>query len=189
MKGKFCFITLFTVILLLLSSSAWGQDEDYPKVEVFGGFSWVEIDVEGGEDERLNGWQASISGNFHENIGLSFNSGGQYQSLSGIGVQLYEFLVGPRFTLRIDEGTLFAHALVGVNQARVSGLGTFPLPGVGDTLSETAFAVGFGGGADINVSDWGAFRMVQIDYIADRLSDEWSWNYRAGVGFVLKFGN
>jgi hypothetical protein len=55
MKGKFCFITLFTVILLLLSSSAWGQDEDYPKVEVFGGFSWVEIDVEGGEDERLNG--------------------------------------------------------------------------------------------------------------------------------------
>ncbi len=189
MKGKFCFITLFTVILFLLSSSAWGQDEDYPKVEVFGGFSWVEIDVEGGEDERLNGWQASISGNFHENIGLSFNSGGQYQSLSGIGVQLYEFLVGPRFTLRIDEGALFAHALVGLNYARVSGLGTFPLPGVGDTLSETAFAVGFGGGADINVSDWGAFRMVQIDYIADRLSDEWSWNYRAGVGFVFKFGN
>ncbi len=31
--------------------------------------------------------------------------------------------------------------------------------------------------------------MVQIDYIADRLSDEWSWNYRAGVGFVFKFGN
>ena len=51
-----CFLSLFTVILLLLSSSALGQDGDYPKVEVFGGFSWLEIDVEGGEDERFNGW-------------------------------------------------------------------------------------------------------------------------------------
>ena len=43
-----CFLSLFTVILLLLLSSALGQDGDYPKVEVFGGFSWLEIDVEGG---------------------------------------------------------------------------------------------------------------------------------------------
>jgi len=168
------FLSLFTLILLLLSSSVLGQDGDYPKVEVFGGFSWQEIDVVGGGDERFNGWQASISGNFHKNIGLVFNSGGQYRS----GVQLYEYLVGPRLTVRIDEGTIFARALVGLNQARVSGLG----------ISDTAFAIGFGGGADINLSDWGAFRLLQIDYIADRFSDEWNWNYRAGIGFVFKFG-
>jgi len=183
-----CFLRLFTLTLLLLSSSALGQDGDYPKVEVFGGFSWLQVDVVGAGDERFNGWQASISGNFHENIGIVVDVGGQYKSVLGIGIQLYEYLVGPRFTFRIDEGALFAHALVGLNQARVSGLGIFPLPGVGDTLSETAFAVGFGGGADVNVGDWGAFRLVQIDYIADRLSDEWNWNYRAGIGFVFKFG-
>jgi len=184
-----CFLSLFTLMLLLLSSSALGQDDDYPKVEVFGGGSWLEVDADGGEDVRFYGWQASISGNFHENIGLVFDVGGRYKSVLDITTQLYEFLVGPRFTMRIDEGTVFAHALVGLNQARVAGLpALFQLPGVGDTLSETAFAVGFGGGADINVTDWGAFRIAQIDYIGNRFADEWNWSFRAGIGFVFKFG-
>ncbi len=129
---------------------------------------------------RFYGWQASISGNFHENIGLVFDVGGRYKSVLDITTQLYEFLVGPRFTMRIEDGALFVHALAGLKYGRISGLG--------DTLSDTAFAIGFGGGADINLSDWGAFRLLQIDYIADRFSDEWNWNYRAGIGFVFKFG-
>jgi len=177
-----------SIVLSLLAVPLWGQDEDYPKVEVFGGYSWLEVDADGGEDETFRGWQASISGNFHENIGLAFNSGGQYKTLFGISLQAYEFLLGPRLTLRSDGATLFAHALAGLNYARVSGLSTFPLPGLGDTLSDTAFAIGFGGGADINANDWLAIRMLQVDYIADRFSDEWSWNYRAGMGFVFKFG-
>ena len=158
-----CFLSLFTVILLLLSSSALGQDGDYPKVEVFGGFSLL-----GSGDEPLYGWQASISRNFHENIGIVVDAGGRYQS----GVQLDEFLVGPRLTARTDSGALFVHALAGLN-----------------ALSETAFSVGFGVGADVNVGDW-TIRMLQIDYIGNRISglDEWSWNYRLGIGLVFKFG-
>jgi hypothetical protein len=176
------FLSLFTLILLLLSSSAWGQDGDYPRVEVFGGFSWIEIDVEGGEDERFNGWQASISGNFNENIGIVVDAGGRYRSFVDITTQSYEFLVGPRFTMRIEDGSLFVHALAGLNHARISGLG--------DTLSDTAFAMGFGGGVDISVGDWGAIRMLQVDYIGTRISglDEWDWNLRTGIGFVFKFG-
>jgi len=141
-----------STILLLLAVPVWGQDEDYPKVEVLGGFSWLEVDADGGEVEEFYGWQASISGNFHENIGLVFDVGGQYKSVLDITNQFYEFLVGPRFTLRLADGNLFAHALAGLKYARVSGLSTFPLPGLGDTLSDTAFAIGFGGGADINAS-------------------------------------
>ncbi len=181
MTSKY-FLSLFTVILLLLSSSALGQDGDYPRVEAFGGFSWIEIDGEGGEDERFNGWQASISGNFHENIGIVFDAGGRYKSFLDITTQFYEFLAGPRFTKRIEDGALFAHALVGLNYARISGLGP--------TISDTAFAIGFGGGVDINVGDWGAIRMLQVDYIGNRVSglDEWDWNVRTGIGFVFKFG-
>jgi len=164
--------------------------QDYPKVEVFGGFSTVDIDAEGGEDVRFYGWQASISGNVHKNIGLVFDVSGRYKSFLDIEVQFYEFLVGPRFTQRIDRGMVFVHALAGFEYVRVSGLGTSPLLGFGDTLSDTAFAIGLGGGADINIGDWGAFRMVQIDYIGNRVSglDEWNWDYRAGIGFVFKFG-
>ncbi len=175
-----CFFSLFTGILLLLSSSALGQD--YPKVEVFGGFSTVDIDAESGEDVRFYGWQASISGNVHKNIGLVFDVGGRYKSFLDITTQSYEFLVGPRFTMRIEDGALFVHALAGLNHARISGLG--------DTLSDTAFAMGFGGGVDISVGDWGAIRILQVDYIGTRISglDEWDWNYRVGIGFVFKFG-
>ncbi len=174
------FLILVTVSLLLLSSSVLGQDGDYPKVEVFGGFSWLEVDADGGEDVRFYGWQASISGNFHENIGIVFDAGGRYSSFLDITAQLYEFLAGPRFTMRIEDGALFLHALAGLNHARIAGLG--------DTLSDTVFAIGFGGGADLNVGDWGAFRMLQIDIIADRFSGEWIWNERASIGFVFKFG-
>jgi len=176
------FLTLFTVTLLLLSSSALGQDGDYPKVEAFGGFSWIEIDGEGGEDERFNGWQASISGNFHENIGIVFDAGGRYSSFLDITAQLYEFLAGPRFTMRIEDGALFVHALGGFKYARISGFGP--------TISDTVFAIGFGGGIDISVGDWGAIRMLQVDYIGNHLEgvDEWEWNYRVGIGFVFKFG-
>jgi len=180
-----CFLSLFTLILLLLSSSALGQDGDYPKVEVFGGFSLLE-NIDDDNDETFYGWQASISLNFHENIGIVVDAGGQYQS----GIQLYEFLVGPRITLRTGSGSLFGHALAGLNYARVSGLGIFPIPGVGDTISDTVFAIGFGGGADINVGDW-TIRMLQVDGIGNRVSglDEWSWNYRLGMGLVFKFGD
>ncbi len=65
------FISLFTAILLL-SSSAWGQDGDYPKTEFFGGFSYLNADlnVDFGRRHNLFGWQVSISDNFHENVGL-----------------------------------------------------------------------------------------------------------------------
>ena len=174
MASKY-FLTLFTLILLLLSSSALSQDGDYPKVEVFGGFSLLE-NVDDDNDETFYGWQASIIRNFHENIGIVVDVGGQYQS----GIQLYELLVGPRITLRTDSGSLFGHALAGLKYGRISGLD--------DTISDTAFAIGFGVGADVNIGDW-TIRMLQIDGIANRFSDEWSWDYRLGMGLVFKFGD
>jgi len=184
MASKY-FLSLFTGILLLLSLSALGQDGDYPKVEVFGGFSLLE-NVDDDNDETFYGWQASIIRNFHENIGIVVDVGGQYQS----GIQLYEFLVGPRITVRTDSGSLFGHALAGLNYGRISGLGPSPLPGLGDTISDTAFAIGFGGGADVNVGDW-TIRMLQVDGIGNRVSGlaEWSWNYRLSMGLVFKFGD
>ena len=52
------FISLFTSILLLLSSPAWGQDGDYPKNEFFGGFSYLNADLNTdlGRRHNLFGW-------------------------------------------------------------------------------------------------------------------------------------
>ncbi len=172
-----------SIVFLLLAAPVWGQD--YPRVEVFGGFSYLDVVVDdvfaGASEERFYGWQASISGNFHENIGLVFDVGGQYKSVLDITTQFYEFLVGPRFRTQNEPVTGFAHALVGLMHARVSGLG--------DTLSDTALALGFGGGVDVNVSDVVAIRAFQTDFLVDHFVDEWHWNFRVGSGIVFKFGD
>ncbi len=179
-----------SIVLLLLAAPVWGQD--YPKVEVFGGFSYLDVIVDdvfaGASEVRFYGWQANISGNFHENIGLVFDVGGQYKSVLDITTQFYEFLVGPRFRTQNEPITGFAHAMVGLVHARASGLSAFPLPGVGDTVSDTAFALGFGGGVDVNVNDVVAIRVFQTDFLVDHFADEWNWNFRIGSGIVFKFG-
>ncbi len=170
-----CFLSLFTVILLLLSSSALGQDGDYPKVEAFGGYSWIEIDGEGGEDERFNGWQASISGNFHENIGIVVDVGGQYKSVLGIGFSYYEFLLGPRFMVRSERVTGFVHALFGHRYV-------FALSDI-----DSAFALGLGGGMDVSVSDSIGIRVFQFDYMPNNSRSMWRHDVRFGSGIVFKW--
>ena len=178
MTSKY-FLSLFTVILLLLSSSALGQDGDYPEVEVFGGFSYLNSNPgTANQREDFFGWQASISANFHENFGFTFDSGGQYRTArAGFTVQNYEFLLGPRYIVRGGRFTGFAHALIGLEYVRFSG-------GFGDT----AFAMGFGGGVDVNASDRIAIRAFQLDYMPARFSSlRWNHDARVGAGVVFRF--
>ncbi len=165
------FLSLFTVILLLLSSSALGQD--YPKVEVFGGFSYLNADL--GTRENFFGWQGSVSGNVKANIGIVFDAGGQYKSVLGIGISFYELLLGPRFMVRSERVTGFVHALAGHRYV-------FALSNI-----DSAFALGFGGGMDVSVSDSIAIRVFQLDYMPNHSRSMWRHDVRFGSGIVLKW--
>jgi len=164
-------LLLISTVLLLLTVPAWGQD--YPRMEVFGGFSYFSADA--GTRESFFGWQASISANFHENIGFTLDSGGQYNTNFGITLQAYEFLLGPRYIIRGERFTGFAHALFGLEHARAGG------------FSDTAFAMGFGGGVDVNASDRIAIRAFQLDYIPVTSSGVWTHDARVGAGVVFRF--
>ena len=166
------FLSLFTVILLLLSSSALGQDGDYPKVEVFGGFSYLSADL--GTRENFFGFQGSVSGNVKENIGIVVDVGGQYKSVLGIGISYYELLLGPRFMVRRERVTAFVHALVGNRYIFVP------------SDIESAFALGFGGGMDVSASDSIGIRVFQFDYMPNHSRGMWSHDVRFGFGIVLK---
>ena len=168
-----CFLSLFTLILLLLSSSALGQNGDYPKVEVFGGFSYLNADL--GTRENFFGWQGSVSGNVKENIGIVVDAGGQYKSVLGIGISFYELLLGPRFMVRSERVTGFVHALAGNRYVFVPG------------DIDSAFALGFGGGMDVNVSDSIAIRVFQLDYMPNRSRGMWRHDVRFGSGIVFKW--
>lgn len=164
-------VGLVLILTALLAVPAMGQDE-YPKAEVFGGFSYLNLDALGTRENAL-GFQASVAGNFHKNIGIVGDFGGQYKSIEGVTAHAYEYLFGPQFNYRTEKSNAFFHGLFG--GASVGGGGA----------SENGFAMGIGGGVDVKVSDHLAFRVMQVDYLPTRIGEVWEHNFRLGVGIVF----
>ncbi len=77
---------------------------------------------------------------------------------------------------RVGSATGFLHGLVGGVQARAL------------STSQTGFAVGPGGGVDVNVRGGIAVRVIQIDFISDHIGGRWGHDLRASVGVVFKVG-
>ncbi len=146
------------------SISAYAQE--YPKAEVFGGFS-----VLSAYGVQAPGWQASVAGNVHKHFGVVADFGGQYKQ----GVQVYQYLFGPRFRAQTGRTTLFVHGLLGGATARSGG----------DTAN--GFAMGLGGGVDIGITKKVAVRVLQLDWVPTRFEGAWLNGIgRAGFGIVLK---
>ena len=189
-------VSLLIAAILILASGLQAQ-EGYPRVEVFGGYSYAGLDATGfrgfANREVAHGWAASITGNLHKNFGFTADFAGQYgtandalitEPLPGQGCLLVvpplpgcfdlvdidfntqQFLFGPRFSFRRERVTAFAHALFGVNRTHLTGFvanqNTFP------SVSETDFAMGYGGGLDINAGKNIAIRLFQVDYVPVR---------------------
>ncbi len=158
----------------LLAVPAMGQNE-YPKAEVFGGFSYASVDIVGLRENAI-GWQAAVGGNFHKNVGIVADFGGQYKSIEGVRVSAYEFMAGPQFNSRTEKANVFFHGLFGGATLR------------GEGASENGFALGVGGGVDVKISDRVAFRVFQVDYLPTHILQAWEHNFRLGVGIVFKSG-
>ena len=175
---------LLFVLLLASRVPAWSQDT--PLVEAFGGFSLLTVGVEGLDREWSPGWQGSFALNLTPTIGIVADFGGQYESQDVLGAQVdssvHEFLFGPRFSARTEGATPFAHFLLG--GARQSS-------SVSDQefFRNTNFALGFGGGFDINMGESFSLRALQFDWLPMRAGGEWVSNqFRIGIGFVFKTG-
>lgn len=102
----------------------------------------------------------------------------------GVHFDSYNFLVGPVASNRFADTTVFVHALAGANLIRTSGSGL-------NTLSDTSFAMAFGGGFDINATRHVSVRPIEIDYLFTKHGDapnNVQNNVRVSAGFVFRFG-
>jgi hypothetical protein len=182
---------LFTSVLsLLLPLPALAQE--YPRVEVFGGYSYFRANPEG---YNLNGWNASIAGNISNWFGIVGDVSGHYGAPSqfgfripGVDISSYTFLAGPKLAYREGRVTAFAHFLIGDARA---GTGAFGL-----STSDNALAAAIGGGIDFKLNDWLAVRAIQADYVMTRFrtapeefGPERQNNARLSFGLVLQLGN
>jgi hypothetical protein len=74
--------------VLGLCGSAFGQD--VPRAEVFGGYSYLNIDTNGlSSRQSANGWEAAISGNFNNWFGVEGDVAGYYKTTAGVSVRDY----------------------------------------------------------------------------------------------------
>ncbi len=104
--------------------------QDFPRAEVFGGYSHVSADFAGSGRANLNGWNGALTGNFNRWLGVTTDLMGVYDAqdvTNTLGVpcppfcspfhlrtHAYTFLFGPQISLRSERFTPFAHALFGV---------------------------------------------------------------------------
>lgn len=188
-------ITLLSASLFLAVSA--NAQSDYPKAEVYAGYSHFSFDVRvdnpfsGGnpfveQREGLHGVGFSVAGNLTKNFGIvgDFSYHKKEFDVFGpnIGFSTFNFLVGPRVTARGDRVEGFAHALVGGISRKLE-----------DFDSDVDFALGAGGGVDLKVGQSFAVRLLQVDYIPFRDRDlftgekEWRHNVRIGAGVTFRF--
>jgi opacity protein-like surface antigen len=170
--------------------------EDVPKVEVFGGYSHfilknpTDIRIAGRDlaDVHLNGWNGSAAFNLNRWLGVAADFSGHYGSPSVLGFTVpftnanqHSFLFGPRVTYRSgDRFTPFGHALFGGAAGKLDAFGF--------GISETTFAMAFGGGLDVRLTDRIAVRAAQIDYLQTRFGGDRQNSYRLGAGIVFRLG-
>jgi opacity protein-like surface antigen len=174
-------------LLLLLPLAAIAQDK--PKVEIFGGYSYLHTDD--ALDLDLHGWNASVAGNLNKWFGIKADFSGHYDDVTlspGVraDVSAHLFLVGPQFTYRkSDTWQPFAHVLLGAARSHISAR-----TATGRVRSsDTDFALAAGAGLDANVAKHLAIRLFQADYVYIHNDIDDTHNFRLSTGIVLRLGD
>jgi opacity protein-like surface antigen len=174
MSRKF-FCAMSMVFLALLSARA----QDAPKAEVFGGYSWS-----GG---NFHGWNASVTGNINQRLGIVADFSGHYGSDLGfvrVNQHAHSFLFGPRVAFSGKRLTPFIYGVFGATRFAESAVIS------GQHLSHVSngFSLAVGGGLDVKVNDRIAIRTFQLDYFRPIVNDEPSNRGRLAFGVVLRLG-
>lgn len=188
------------VFLCLCTVTVFAQD--FPKAEIFGGYSYANMPVLSGR-ANANGWNASATVNIYKWFGLTsdFNGlyglkGSQTLQLGGntlteqISENFHSFLFGPQISYRKGRLVPFAHLLVG--ESRVgeklvvssSSIGGFLVGGPITHRATTTGTAAMGLGIDYGFSKNLAWR-VQADSLLTAGSAS---NFRISTGIVFRVG-
>ncbi len=178
---------MLAIAMILLGGTAMAQDE-FPKLELFGGFSYMRT----AGHSNINGWHAQAAVNVKKWIGFAGDFSGHYQTESmdatRSSASLTSFMFGPQVSDRTGRVTGFAHALFGgarTGQGLQLGRGALE-------STSTNFTMAFGGGIDANVNNLMAVRLFQADYLMIRANNpltsqsEGRNNFRLSIGIVFK---
>jgi opacity protein-like surface antigen len=178
-------------LFLVLTIPAAAQD--FPKFEVFGGYSYDHRSV-GGTGFGFNGGSTSFVYNPISLVGLKADFGAYHNSSFGTNTTTFTYLFGPQFTYRGNEHvTPFFHVLLGGahQSSSFSNVSTSSSSTSANSASANAFAFAGGGGLDVHVSPHIAIRVAQVDYLLTKFKDDEDNrqnNVRVSAGIVFRWG-
>jgi opacity protein-like surface antigen len=202
---KLSFLASLVFLCLPLAVSA---QEVAPKAEIFGGYSFLRVDLgavpadvvpSGGTLGKLDthGFSVSFAGNPARHFGI-ISEVSQYTKTESFNVlgspipggvdvkfRVLTLLFGPRVTLHRGKVEPFVHALFGGARASAES----SILGLSQEDVGYAFAFALGGGVDVKVHNNFAIRLGQIDYLGARAGGQGVNNFRYSVGVVIRLGN
>ena len=179
--------------------------QDAPRGEIFGGYSYLNVDYQGGYSgsvprQSANGWEVAPAFDISSWFAVEGDVAGYYKNnvpffigYPNADFHDYSFTAGPRFNYRAPRYTAFVHALVGgdVLHGSISGLGS---------ASQNSIAFATGGGIEWRLgraSHWAV--RGSGDYVLTRhniakalgfpVPTTSQNNFRASVGIVFLFGS
>jgi opacity protein-like surface antigen len=163
--------------VLILCAAARAQE--IPRVEITGGFSYLDANLSGSKFHLLGGG-GSATENMNSWFGGRFEVNAFSGTSSGTSITAQTVTYGPVFAYRkFDRITPYAHVQFGVIHASTGYLGI--------STSASKFAMQAGGGADINLNHRTAIRL-QADYLLSRFLNLRQNNLLFSTGVVLRFG-
>ena len=181
---------------LLFAGAAAAQDEA-PKVEAFGGYSYLRVNPGfGAPGLNFNGGSGSLAYNFNSWLGGVADFGGYHWSNFGADATAVTYLFGPKLAYRHGPVTPYAQVLFG--GAHLSGSGGMCAGAVTrgaraqgiitcGSGSDNAFAMTVGGGVDWNATEHIGIRLVQAEYLMTRFLSNTQNNARISTGVVFRW--
>lgn len=146
--------------LLLVSSTAFAQDQPAPKWEIFAGYSWADANTKLNHVPFRNypaGLGASGTYDFNKWVGITLDYGGHFNSgTSGTRIpSTYNTLmVGPKLTFRGEHFSPFLEALGGWSRLAPDHF-----------TADNRFGFQGGAGIDMNLTQHWALRVIQADFM------------------------
>jgi hypothetical protein len=170
------FLLGLAAVVVMLAGAAGAQS--LHNSDAYFGYSRLGTDTFYPNVGGLNGWNAAVHIHVRPFLGVEGDVGHYGLGADSSVPKTTTYLVGPRVTLKALGVALFAHGLLGGEHSSSTS---------GVNINGGTFAYALGGGVDLPVLPFFAFRVGADRITAPSLSPSTGRKYRVNGGLVLRF--
>lgn len=172
------FLRCFVLLSGLIAIAGAAQAQSLHNSDAYFGYSRLGSDTFYPNVGGLNGWNAAVHIHMRPFLGAEGDVAHYGLGANATVPQTTSYLFGPRVTVKALGVALFAHGLVGGEHSANSA---------GVNVNGGNFAYALGGGVDLPLLPFFAWRVGADRMTAPNLSPSTGQKYRFNTGLVLRF--